>query len=354
MMRSSSADGEVLERDAPHEVDVAVGPDREARAVHRVVATQQELIELEVVRRRKRQEVHLVAQRALVEIEVDRGRVTSVAREPHVPPAQLGVVLDDLNVRLVGDRPFEVRGDESVRVFETLRLGVHAQVHCTSRARRGRRSDGAAAPQRCSTGSRVERVRRRARSSARLRRAGCARSVPRKSAGSRPSTRYPVCAVVDERRGARRRSRRPLACRTQQLPARRGRTTPCGTGRCTRRRRGSRSRALRGAVGRRSGRGASRPRSATRRCARASSAAPSRTARAADDEQGRARSCSRRSSASHREVDAFERLDPSDEEQDGIARRGASARRASAWSPGEKREASTPGGTMTTRSGSAP
>jgi hypothetical protein len=33
---------------------------------------------------------------------------------------------------IVGDRPFEVRGDEGVRVFETLRFGVHAQVHCTS------------------------------------------------------------------------------------------------------------------------------------------------------------------------------------------------------------------------------
>ena len=40
-------DGQVLERDATDEVDVAVGPEREARAVHRVVAPEQELVELE-------------------------------------------------------------------------------------------------------------------------------------------------------------------------------------------------------------------------------------------------------------------------------------------------------------------
>ena len=53
-------------------------------------------------------------------------------REAHVPAAQLRVVLDVLDVRLVGDRPFEVRGDELVRVLELERFGRDAQVHCTS------------------------------------------------------------------------------------------------------------------------------------------------------------------------------------------------------------------------------
>ena len=125
MMRSSSSTVEVLERDAPDEVDVAVGAEREARAVHRVVPAQEELVELHDTRRLRafarfghRQEVHLVAQRALVQVEVDRGRVATVAREAHVPATQLGVVLDVLDVRLGRDRPFEVRADELVRALE--------------------------------------------------------------------------------------------------------------------------------------------------------------------------------------------------------------------------------------------
>src|SRR5829696_164900 len=111
-------DGEVLEGDAAHEVHVAVGAEREPRAVHRVVALQQEFVELAMVLGRQREEVHLVAQRALVQVEVDRGGVAALAREAHVPAAQRRVVLDGLDVRLRRDRTLEVGRDERVRLFE--------------------------------------------------------------------------------------------------------------------------------------------------------------------------------------------------------------------------------------------
>ena len=174
MMRSSSLDGEVLERDATDEVDVAVGAEREAGAVHRVVAPQQELVELEVVLRRQREEVHLVAQRALVQVEVDRGRVAAVAREAHVPATQLGVVLDSLDVRLRRDRTFEVRGDELVR--PSARCSRWLAALDGARAPRGRRSDDGAARRRCSSGTAsIARVRVRAELAA-LVAAGCGRS----------------------------------------------------------------------------------------------------------------------------------------------------------------------------------
>ena len=53
-----------------------------------------------------------------MQVEVDRGRVASVAREPHIPPTQLGVVLDVLDVGLGRDRAFEVRADQLVRALQ--------------------------------------------------------------------------------------------------------------------------------------------------------------------------------------------------------------------------------------------
>ena len=130
----------------PDEVEVAVGTDREAGAVHRVVALEQEPVQLEMVPRRIGQEVHLVAERALVQVEVDRRRVATVAPEPHVPAPQLRVVLDGLDIGLARDRALEVRGDELVGTRELLvevdvarrARWIHdAQVHCTS-SRAGR------------------------------------------------------------------------------------------------------------------------------------------------------------------------------------------------------------------------
>src|SRR5439155_25867003 len=106
------------------EVHVAIGAEREARAVHRVVVREQVPVELEVVRGRVGQEVHLVVEAALAQVEVDGGRVAPVAREAYVPASELGVVLDVLYVRLGGDGTLEVRGDELVGA-------VDVQLHCT-------------------------------------------------------------------------------------------------------------------------------------------------------------------------------------------------------------------------------
>src|SRR5258706_7882611 len=65
-------DVEMLEQHTTDEIDVAVGTDREVRAVGLMVAREEEPVELELIRRRVGEEVHLVTQRALVEIEVDR------------------------------------------------------------------------------------------------------------------------------------------------------------------------------------------------------------------------------------------------------------------------------------------
>src|SRR4051794_18597888 len=66
---------EVFEQHAPEQIEVAIGPDREVRAVRLMVALQQEAIELLVVLRRIGHEIDLVPQRALVKVEVDRCRV---------------------------------------------------------------------------------------------------------------------------------------------------------------------------------------------------------------------------------------------------------------------------------------
>ena len=113
------------------------GPIEKLRAVHRVVALQQEPVEVGRVRRGIRKEVHLVAQRALVQIEVDRGGVASVAPEAHVPTPQLRVVLDGLDPRLGRDDVLEVRGDQIVRGALARRELVgsfrhHRQVQRTS------------------------------------------------------------------------------------------------------------------------------------------------------------------------------------------------------------------------------
>jgi hypothetical protein len=53
-----------------------------------------------------------------VQVEVDGGGVAAIAREAHVPAAQLRVVLDGLDVRLRRDRTLEMGRDERVRLFE--------------------------------------------------------------------------------------------------------------------------------------------------------------------------------------------------------------------------------------------
>src|SRR6185369_4816480 len=76
---------EVLEQHAADEIQVAVRTNREVRGVLIVIALQAKAIQLFVVRGRVGQEVHLVTQRALMQIEVDRGGVATVATEAHVP-----------------------------------------------------------------------------------------------------------------------------------------------------------------------------------------------------------------------------------------------------------------------------
>ena len=62
-----------------------------------------------------------------------------VAREAHVPAAQLGVVLDDLDVLLGRDRALEVSGDELVRGLD---VGIESAsvFSCTGPARARARS----------------------------------------------------------------------------------------------------------------------------------------------------------------------------------------------------------------------
>ena len=133
-------DVEVLEQRAADEVAVAVGADREVRAVHRVAALQQEPVQLLVVRGRVGQEVELVAQRALVEVEVDRRRVPALAPEPHVPARDARVVLDGLHPRLARDGPFEVLCDQRVlgreERFVENGSSTHTDIAGTARATR--------------------------------------------------------------------------------------------------------------------------------------------------------------------------------------------------------------------------
>src|SRR5207237_456720 len=116
------ADIEVLEQDATDEINVAVGTDREVRAVGRVVPLQEKPVQLLVMRRRIRHEIHLVTQRALMQIEVDRRRVPPLASEAHVPARYRGVVLDRLHPFLASHRSLEVRGDYVVLRAPHLRI----------------------------------------------------------------------------------------------------------------------------------------------------------------------------------------------------------------------------------------
>ena len=201
-------DVEMLEQHATDEIAVAVGADREVRAVRRVVARQHEAVELLVVRGRVGQEVHLVTQRALVQIEVDRRGVASVATEAHVPTRDLRVVLDRLHPRLARDRALEMRGDQrrasrrgrprrarrsrpssstSVAAHETSRDEIAVE---TAESRRGDAPRVA-----CATGRRVRRPSRprasRIVEQHRDRRGVCGRvATVDEEAG---------CAVVDER-----------------------------------------------------------------------------------------------------------------------------------------------------------
>ena len=71
---------------------------RAVRAVGRVIAQQHEAVQRFVVTRWIRQEVHLVAQRPLMEIEVDRGRVAAVAAEA----AQIFIEASEAAIELRG------------------------------------------------------------------------------------------------------------------------------------------------------------------------------------------------------------------------------------------------------------
>src|SRR5207248_3872535 len=99
---------EVFEQHATDEIDVAVGADRKVRGVRRVIVLQQISIQLFAMRRRIRHEVQLVAQRSLVQVEVDRRGVTTVATEAHIPAWNRGVVLDGLHPRLARNRGLQM------------------------------------------------------------------------------------------------------------------------------------------------------------------------------------------------------------------------------------------------------
>ena len=277
MMRSSSSTSRCSSNTRPSEIHVAVGTDREVRAVRRMVALQQEAVQLFVVRGRVGHEVHLVAQRALVQIEVDRRRVAPVATEAHVPARDLRVVLDRLHERLARDRPFEVRGDQVVLGAPHLRERAARRVSMTATASVA--ADGFArdevaveAPQ--ARGGHAPRVAQRAR---RGRAAHVAREL---RVAEELVDRHRVLeriAAVDEESGfavgrranaGRRPRRRRRACRRPRPRARRARTTRCATARRTRRRRGSSRRGGRAPAAAPSGSGR-RPRGRARAGARA-------------------------------------------------------------------------------------
>ena len=183
MIRSSSVTSRCSSNTRPTQIHVAVGSDREVRAVHRVIARQQEPVQLLVMRRRIRHEIHLVAQRALMQIEIDRRRVAAVTTEPHVPARDLGVVLDGLHPFLACHRAFEVRGDQRMLLAEYF--GIERWVAVVShnergRGRRDRRTDVAGARQSCSTNT--DAIAPRLASPCRLR-------ASRRRAASRPAPR---------------------------------------------------------------------------------------------------------------------------------------------------------------------
>ena len=330
------------------------------RAVRRVVALQQEAVQLFVVRGRVGHEVHLVAQRALVQVEIDRRRVAPVATEAHVPARDLSVVLDGLHPRLARDRPFEVRGDHVVlgashlrskrRVADPSTAPRQSQRHRDRRARRGRRRAAAGGRPSCSTSTAASAPRPYCPSSRgelrvaeqlvdrhRVRRAdrGRRRGIPfrrrrRANAGRRPR-------------------RRRQACRRPRPRARRARTTRCATARRTRRRRGRSRRDGRAAAAARSGSGRPRRgRAASWRTRRNSSApsgplGPPTTTSVAVGSSSAARQRTARSTP-------FNGWMRPDEQQHAIGVDAERAARAAAVSPGENTWWSTPGGTTSTRS----
>ena len=101
------------EKSSTLEVDLAVRRDTRSDAVGIIVRPQQQVADLRMVKRRSRQEIHLVVQRPLMEIEIDRRGVTAIATEAHIPTRDRSIELDRLDVLLVGNRLGQMFMNES-------------------------------------------------------------------------------------------------------------------------------------------------------------------------------------------------------------------------------------------------
>ena len=196
-----------------------------------------------MVRGRVGQEVHLVAQRALVQIEVDRRRVAAVAAEAHVPARDLGSysTVCTHGSRATGPSRCAAisaclpRGTLVERRASSARRSVAANERARDEVAvepaQARRGDAPRVPTRPRG-----RVRAHRRPRARGRRA--AARPARRSRRGRARRRGSRCCRRRRASAARRPPRRPPACRTPRPRARRARTTRCATGPGTRRRRG--------------------------------------------------------------------------------------------------------------------
>ena len=126
------------EESSTFEVDLAVRRDTRSDPVGIIVRPQQQVADLRMVKRRSRQEIHLVVQRPLVEVEVDRRGVAAVATEAHIPTRDRGIELDRLDVLLVRNRLGEVLMDESVGGRDLLGAdGVIFVIHAPDVSRSG-------------------------------------------------------------------------------------------------------------------------------------------------------------------------------------------------------------------------
>ena len=128
---------EVLDGDPARQIHVTVGAERKASSVQVVIAAQQERVQSRqpCLVFGGREEIDLVAQRSLMQVEIDGRGIATIAPEPDVPTAKLGLVLDVLDRRLGRD------GSEQVPIEKFVdggdRSGLGAQRHETgSRASR--------------------------------------------------------------------------------------------------------------------------------------------------------------------------------------------------------------------------
>ena len=71
-----------------------------------------------------------------MEVEVDRRGITALAAEPHVPTAQLGLVLDVLDRLHLADRTEEVPIDEGVGLVDHRQETGSRDTRSVSRRRR--------------------------------------------------------------------------------------------------------------------------------------------------------------------------------------------------------------------------